>query len=88
MLVEPLVRLLRHEAASAEALPAAGRSIQVIGPDQLPDPEASFVLRLPDRTADPAVLESASGGEQSLCLTDVHDVSHLIIDLLSRTARA
>jgi hypothetical protein len=88
LLVEPLGRLLRPEAASAESRPAPEQCIQVIGPDELPHPEASFVLRLPDRTADAAVLASASGREQSLRLTDVHDVSHLVIDLLGSAARA
>jgi hypothetical protein len=88
MLVEPLCRLLRQEAATAGSLPAGERCIQVIGPGQVPHAGASFVLRLPDRTADPALLASASGGEQSLRLTDVYDVSDLVIDLLCGGARA
>ena len=79
----PLLATVLRRVLSASPSSSGACTVEVITLDRVPDPDAVHVLRLPECSDDPALLESA-GTSTRLVLPTLDAVTGLVDRLLGR----
>jgi hypothetical protein len=85
LLAEALGEVLqRQHGENVSTFSPQGSTAEVVPRERGPALHARYVLRLPDRTGEPAVLLTPDGGSTPLVLPGVAEISSLVGELLRR----